>query len=277
MPPITRLSVECDHADATCADSDSGNWREAIVWQTAAQDVTGGRKEAMLANRIAIDPDDIAGVVTSSKGPEAGVWVIAETTDLPTKLRKIVVTDDQGRYLLPDLPKANYDVWVRGYGLVDSPKVRLTPGQNRALTARACPQCPRGGAILSGELLVFPYSDSTRKRFSRNGPAGKRNQSPDGDPAPLDQSDQNELQRLSPVGQSGNAGDPEGSRHFCLERRCLGPPSSGRTGWAEHEQLRHADGANAGPADVCRLDRPHRRRRNSPGAASAADSVNEML
>ena len=55
--------------------------------------------------------------------------MIAETTDLPTKFAKIVVTDDQGRYLLPDLPKANYNLWVRGYGLVDSPKVKATPGR----------------------------------------------------------------------------------------------------------------------------------------------------
>ena len=78
---------------------------------------------------VAIDSDDIGGVVTSAKGPEAGVWVIAETTDLPTKFVKIVVTDDRGRYLVPDLPKANYSVWVRGYGLVDSPKVKATPGK----------------------------------------------------------------------------------------------------------------------------------------------------
>jgi hypothetical protein len=56
---------------------------------------------------ISIGDDDIAGVVTSTKGPEAGVWVIAETADLPTKFVKIVVTDDSGRYLLPQLPKAN--------------------------------------------------------------------------------------------------------------------------------------------------------------------------
>ena len=53
---------------------------------------------------VAIDGDDIGGVVASAKGPEAGVWVIAETTDLPTKFAKMVVTDDQGRYLLLDLP-----------------------------------------------------------------------------------------------------------------------------------------------------------------------------
>ncbi len=69
-------------------------------------------------------PPIIGGVVTGPNGPEAGVWVIAETTDLPTKFAKIVVTDDRGRYLIPDLPKANYSVWVRGYGLVDSPKVQ---------------------------------------------------------------------------------------------------------------------------------------------------------
>ncbi|MEK7402816.1 MAG: carboxypeptidase-like regulatory domain-containing protein [Gemmatimonadota bacterium] len=71
---------------------------------------------------------DVSGVVTGPNGPEAGVWVIAETKDLPTKYVKIVVTDDRGRYLIPELPKANYDVWVRGYGLVDSPKKRAAPG-----------------------------------------------------------------------------------------------------------------------------------------------------
>src|SRR5262245_31644382 len=78
---------------------------------------------------VRIDADDIGGVVTSANGPEVGVWVIAETTDLPTKLAKMVVTDDQGRYLIPDLPKAGYNIWVRGYGLVDSPKVKTVPGK----------------------------------------------------------------------------------------------------------------------------------------------------
>ena len=68
-----------------------------------------GRGAGKPAAEIKIDGDDIGGVVTSSKGPEAGVWVIAETKDLPTGYRKIVVTDDQGRYVIPDLPKANYD------------------------------------------------------------------------------------------------------------------------------------------------------------------------
>jgi hypothetical protein len=88
---------------------------------------------------VAIDNDDIGGVVTGPSGPEAGVWVIAETTELPTKYAKSVVTDDQGRYVIPDLPTANYQVWVRGYGLVDSPKVRAKPGQQVNLTAVSAP------------------------------------------------------------------------------------------------------------------------------------------
>ena len=88
---------------------------------------------------VRIDKDDIGGVVTSAKGAEAGVWVIAETTNLPTRFARMVVTDDRGRYLLPDLPKANYSIWVRGYGLVDSPKVRAVPGNNLNLKAVVAP------------------------------------------------------------------------------------------------------------------------------------------
>jgi hypothetical protein len=86
-----------------------------------------------------MDSDDIGGVVTGPGGPEAGVWVIAETTDLPTRFVRIVVTDDRGRYLLPDLPRASYSIWVRGYGLVDSPKVQAAPGRALNLTAVPAP------------------------------------------------------------------------------------------------------------------------------------------
>jgi len=83
--------------------------------------VLAGPARAQQNPPVSIGTTDLGGVVTGPNGPEAGVWVIAETADLPTKMVKIVVTDDQGRYVMPDLPKANYTVWVRGYGLVDSP------------------------------------------------------------------------------------------------------------------------------------------------------------
>jgi hypothetical protein len=91
------------------------------------------------AAAVTIDADDIGGVVSGASGPEAGVWVIAETTDLPTRYTKSVVTDDQGRYVIPDLPTANYQVWVRGYGLIDSPKLRAKPGQILNHTAMKAP------------------------------------------------------------------------------------------------------------------------------------------
>jgi hypothetical protein len=88
---------------------------------------------------VAIDADDIGGVVTGPHGPEAGVWVIAETRELPTRYAKIVVTDDQGRYVVPDLPKAKYQVWVRGYGLIDSQKIDAVPGEHVNITAVSAP------------------------------------------------------------------------------------------------------------------------------------------
>jgi hypothetical protein len=91
------------------------------------------------SSAVEVGAKDIGGLVSGPNGPEAGVWVIAETTDLPTKYVKIVVTDDQGRYLVPDLPAASYQVWVRGYGLVDSPKVTSTPGKSLNLTSVPAP------------------------------------------------------------------------------------------------------------------------------------------
>ena len=107
-----------------------GVFLAAWLGRGAAQQVPGEPKIAAA---------DIGGVITSAKGPEAGVWVIAETTDLPTKFVKIVVSDDLGRYLVPDLPKATYSVWVRGYGLVDSPKVKAAPGKILDLKAVVAP------------------------------------------------------------------------------------------------------------------------------------------
>src|ERR1700730_557278 len=104
-----------------------------------AATLAGLRAAQLKGEPVRVGNADVGGVVSSAKGPEAGVWVIAETTDLPTKFVKIVVTDDQGRYLVPDLPKANYSVWVRGYGLVDSPKVKATPGQTLNLKAVVAP------------------------------------------------------------------------------------------------------------------------------------------
>ena len=90
--------------------------------------------------------DDISGRVTSVDGGEAGVWVIAETDDLKTTYRKIVVTDSEGRYLVPDLPDAEYKVWARGYGLLDTGKRAANPGEEGIDLSAELAQTPREAA-----------------------------------------------------------------------------------------------------------------------------------
>src|SRR4030095_15247974 len=121
---------------------------------------------------VAIDADDIGGVVTGPKGPEGGVWVIAETTDLPTRFVKIVVTDDRGRYLLPDLPKAKYSIWVRGYGLIDSPKVQAAPGKAVNLTAVVAPDTRAAAEYYPAGYWFSMIKVPDKSEFPGTGPSG---------------------------------------------------------------------------------------------------------
>jgi hypothetical protein len=136
----------------------------------AGQAPLGAQQSADPALRVGTT--DLGGVVTSAGGPEAGVWVIAETRDLPTKLAKIVVTDDRGRYVMPELPQATYSVWVRGYGLVDSPKVQTAPGKILNLTAVVAPNAAAAAeyypAIYWYSMLKVPE----KSEFPGTGPDG---------------------------------------------------------------------------------------------------------
>jgi hypothetical protein len=121
---------------------------------------------------IRIGDSDLGGVVTGKNGPEAGVWVIAETTGLGTRFARIVVTDEHGRYIIPGLPKATYNVWVRGYGLVDSPKVEIEPGKILNLTAAIAPSAAAAAeyypAIYWFAMLKIP----DKSLFPGTGPDG---------------------------------------------------------------------------------------------------------
>ena len=138
------------------------------------------------------------------------MWVIAETTDLGTKMSKMVVTDDQGRYVIPDLPKAKYKVWVRGYGLVDSPKVDSEPGKQLNLTAVKAPNDKA-----AAEYYPAIYWYSMIKVPGRGPVPGHRRRAGNGinaamtDPGPVPGHHQDQrLRHLPPARQQGDAHDP---------------------------------------------------------------------
>ena len=137
------------------------------VGATVALFLTASHAQQPAAS-VAIDADDIGGVVTGPKGPEAGVWVIAETRDLPVRYIKSVVTDDRGRFVVPDLPAATYAVWARGYGLVDSDKATAKPGQRLSITAKVAPNAAAAAhdypAIYWYAMLPSPRRRSVRRR-----------------------------------------------------------------------------------------------------------------
>src|SRR5690242_9696295 len=121
---------------------------------------------------VQVGPNEIGGVVSSSKGPEAGVWVIAETSDLPTRYIKEVVTDDRGRFLIPDLPAANYTVWARGYGLVDSPKVETRPGKSVELKPSIAPDANTAAQMYPANYWYALMKVPPKSEFPGTGPGG---------------------------------------------------------------------------------------------------------
>jgi hypothetical protein len=115
----------------------------------------------------------IGGVVQSEKGPEAGVWVIAETRDLPTNFIKIVVTDDRGRFMLPELPAASYSVFVRGYGLVDSPRVTLKPTTQSVTLNAVIAKTPQEAArVYPGDYWLSMLEVPAKSEFPGTGAQG---------------------------------------------------------------------------------------------------------
>lgn len=133
----------------------------SVTWLEARQ--SGGPS-------VKIDADDIGGVVTNGGRPEPGVWVIAETLDFDTRFVRIVVTDDEGRYVVPDLPRATYAVFVRGYGLVDSPRVTAMPGQHLDLNAVSAPDARAASTIYPANywlaLMGVPSGDHSQAQVA---------------------------------------------------------------------------------------------------------------
>ena len=211
---------------------------------------------------VSIGDSDLGGVVTSTKGPEAGVWVVAETRDLPTKFIKIVVTDDQGRYVLPELPKANYDVWVRGYGLVDSAKVQSAPGKILESLRGRGSERKRRRRILSGAILVLDARDSREEPVPRHRAERQRHAGSHQEPGAMDCNAQDARLQLVPPGrQQGDASHLQGSRQLRYELCGVDAPGAGRPGRRKHGAWRQRSRHAARAEEFRQLDRPDRQRR----------------
>jgi len=136
----------------------------AALTAVAVSTVSGQSKANALATSY------ITGTVSSEKGPEGGVWVIAETKDLPTNFIKIVVTDDRGRFLVPDLPKAKYKVWVRGYGLLDSTPIEMSPDAKAISLKASTAKTPQEAAkVYPGDYWLSLMAPPPEKDFPGTG------------------------------------------------------------------------------------------------------------
>src|SRR4029077_6057959 len=92
--------------------------------------------------------------------------------DLGTRFAKIAVTDERGRYVIPDLPKAKYRVWVRGYGLVDSPKIDAEPGKLVDLTAAVAPSLADAAQYYPAAYWYSMLKIPDKSRFPGTGDKG---------------------------------------------------------------------------------------------------------
>ena len=82
------------------------------------------------------------------------------------------MTDDQGRYLLPDLPAATYSIWVRGYGLVDSDPVPAEPGENLDLSAVVAPDARAAARVYPANYWYSLMEIPEASEFPGTGPEG---------------------------------------------------------------------------------------------------------
>jgi hypothetical protein len=187
-----------------------------------------------------VGANEIGGVVTGPAGPEAGVWVIAEASELPTKFVRIVVTDDAGRYLIPDLPKATYSVWVRGYGLVDSPKTPSAPGRALNLKAVVAPNPRAAAAYYPAGYWLSLLRVPEKNEFPGTGPEGNG----------ISPNVKSQAQWIRTIKSGGCMGchqlGSKGTREF--------PPSLGKFPSSAAAWERRVQSGQAGPGMLATLD-----------------------
>ena len=162
---------------------------------------------------------------------------------------------------------------MRGYGLVDSPKVATRAGQDPQPDRRDRAQPRRRGAVLSGDLLVFDAQDPGQEPLPRHRRQGQRHSRSLQDAGSMAQLHQDQwLRQLPPDGQLRDADHLGRARQVRIVAGRLGLPPVGRPGRPRHGALHHpVDDAGRRPARRARrLDRPHQGRRTAEPQPAAA-------
>jgi hypothetical protein len=193
----------------------------------------------------------------------SGRVVIAETRDLPTPFAKIVVTDERGRYVVPDLPPASYRVWVRGYGSSIRRKSRPPRGRRKSYCGGRAKR-GRRGPTLPGDLLVFHAQGAATSEF----PIGKVADQPEW----LNVIKSAAATRVTRW-HAGNSHDLEGARSVQGFHASVGPAHPVRSG-ADADGARYRAARRAARARIVRrLDRPDRGGRAAVRDAAAAAGI----
>ncbi|MGB7290567.1 MAG: hypothetical protein WBD99_00135 [Thermodesulfobacteriota bacterium] len=157
----------------------------SVVWAVISLIIFGNYQEAhSQPPSMGPSADYIEGKVHVQGGSAAGVWVIAESKEfhtneisqgniIPDIYRKIVVTDDQGNFVIPELPNATYDLWVRGYGLKDSTPIKASPSGKKVQLFADLASSPQEAAQVFPahywySLMEFPDDISAVSNFNSN-------------------------------------------------------------------------------------------------------------
>ena len=217
-----------------------------------------------------VGASDIGGVVSSSKGPEAGVWVIAETTDLPTRYIKEVVTDDQRA--LSDSRSAEGE--IHGVGTRLRPGGFAESGDRAGKTGRSetggRARCAGCRAILSRQLLVRADGGACGERISRDGRERERDFARRARAGGMDSSDQDRQLRVVPSARKQVHAHDSGDVRRPRSRAGVDSPRSIGTGGRDHDRRTRAARCAASCSAVRRLDHAHQERRIAGRSAAAS-------
>ena len=243
-------------------------------------DLAGGTAAAARrGNQIAIDADDIAGVVTSESRTRSGRLGHRRNrrTCRPSSARSWSPTTRVGTCCPICRRKATFTSGFAATASLTRAPFDRRPGGDSPLTGRPAPDARTAARVYPGELLVLADRHPGEDEFPGTGPIGQRHRAGDADAASLDQSDQSDCNVCHQIGNQATREIPASARDVRVDASTRGTAAcrSGRT--ARHDQHGDRAGTPARPRR-CSRDWTDRiaRRRGPAGAAASRRASNAI-